>query len=429
MPSGILRMEVSLFSGYELSNAPPTIIDPKENIVDMLHGYNGNTLWFIFANISSNCPICVQYMARSIFIISSLRPAYVRIYPAGREDLAAEMFFHTHVGSSLLKGITEDDLITWFGRNATGNDSPFDEPCECQLTCNTDETTTTTTTVKSTINDLTTLSTMSTMELIPNNTPHYIHKIDEFIVSTYTINVDDNSEKLNATLEKSIIIPTSRPLKMNNGTIEVKKPDLDEIILQGDLDNPTEINTSTEPLTEHVPTTKETTITEEETTITTTHTTIPSTDRTTIVRPQNKKNLKKQIKNPNKLLYVNAKNKLKVINKPIAIPVQIELTTETSTTYDYVTRKSVDLKIPSPSSSTKHVNTKTQDIPLTLIEEKDADDKEINNFAPENKNDKYVLLDKEKLWGLLKEVAYDELHKKTKKIVDMQKLLNNSSQT
>lgn len=60
--------------------------------------------------------MCVHFAARSSHVISGLRPAFARVYPSARSDLAAETFFHTHRGSSLLAGITEDDIVTWFGR-------------------------------------------------------------------------------------------------------------------------------------------------------------------------------------------------------------------------------------------------------------------------------------------------------------------------
>lgn len=52
--------------------------------------------------------------------MGSLRPAFARIYPAGRSDLGAETFFHTQRGSPLLEGLTDDDLITWFGKTGAG---------------------------------------------------------------------------------------------------------------------------------------------------------------------------------------------------------------------------------------------------------------------------------------------------------------------
>ena len=83
----------------------------------MEHGYRSNDAWFVFANVSDGCPVCVQYLARSTFVVSSLRPAFARVFPSAREDLAAETFFHTRAGSNLLRGITDDDIITWFGTN------------------------------------------------------------------------------------------------------------------------------------------------------------------------------------------------------------------------------------------------------------------------------------------------------------------------
>jgi len=52
--------------------------------------------------------------------VGSLRPAFARIYPVGRSDLGAETFFHTQRGSPLLDGLTDDDLITWFGKTGAG---------------------------------------------------------------------------------------------------------------------------------------------------------------------------------------------------------------------------------------------------------------------------------------------------------------------
>lgn len=110
-PSGVLRLEVALFSGFELTNTPPILQESGENNIEMQYGYSGNNLWFVFANVSSSCPVCVQYLAKSIFIISSLRPSYAKIYPASRADLAAEIFFHTHLRSNLMKGIETNHPI------------------------------------------------------------------------------------------------------------------------------------------------------------------------------------------------------------------------------------------------------------------------------------------------------------------------------
>nr|XP_022903768.1 C3 and PZP-like alpha-2-macroglobulin domain-containing protein 8 [Onthophagus taurus] len=117
-PSGILRLEINLFSGFELSSSPPpTIFGPLKGSakIEMEHGSYDNQIWFVFANVTGTCPICVQYLAKSSFVISSLRPAYARIFPVVREDLGVEMFFHAANKSTLMKGITDDDVVTWFG--------------------------------------------------------------------------------------------------------------------------------------------------------------------------------------------------------------------------------------------------------------------------------------------------------------------------
>ncbi|PSN44641.1 hypothetical protein C0J52_07735 [Blattella germanica] len=70
--------------------------------------------------------------------VGSLRPAFARVYPAGRSDLGAETFFHTRRESPLLDGLTDDDLITWFGKTGSGKpqlSSNFSEMCECGQTC------------------------------------------------------------------------------------------------------------------------------------------------------------------------------------------------------------------------------------------------------------------------------------------------------
>lgn len=59
--------------------------------------------------------MCVRYRVRSTAAVSSLRPAFAQVFPAGRADLAAEAFFHTRRGSPLLSGVADDDLVTWFG--------------------------------------------------------------------------------------------------------------------------------------------------------------------------------------------------------------------------------------------------------------------------------------------------------------------------
>lgn len=91
--------------------------------------------------ISSTCPVCVTYEARSKFIITSLRPAFAKIYPSTRPDLAVETFFHARPGSPLLRGITDDDFITWFDKTELASlktTANIDNICECGRICSRD---------------------------------------------------------------------------------------------------------------------------------------------------------------------------------------------------------------------------------------------------------------------------------------------------
>ncbi|XP_052754481.1 C3 and PZP-like alpha-2-macroglobulin domain-containing protein 8 isoform X2 [Galleria mellonella] len=138
--SGILRLESSLFSGYELHSVNPVVLDGA-TFADLHYGSRGESVWFVFANISSTCPVCVTYEARSKFIITSLRPAFTKIYPSTRPDLAVESFFHARPGSPLLRGITDDDFITWFDKTELASlktTTNIDNICECGRICSRD---------------------------------------------------------------------------------------------------------------------------------------------------------------------------------------------------------------------------------------------------------------------------------------------------
>lgn len=325
-------MEVSLFSGFELSSTPPTLMDLKESILEMQHGYHSNNIWFIFANITNSCPICVQYLARSAFVISSLRPAYARVYPTSREDLAAETFFHTQNKSNLLKGITDDDVITWFGANGTTPERVFyDAKCLIKKEERSGDS---------------------------KNITYSPKKVQNLTIVTYTIGLDKNPKKEDDKKTQWIIEPTAIPIKSNesaeNNTIEVRFQSADEIILQ--LQNVT-----------------------------------------------NSTDIKDKKKNPLiKKLTSEKKTKLKSS--------QIVLTTASpvdSTSDGQQKELMVDMNVSPP----KHINTDKQLFPVKFLEKgKMGDDKSIT-FAPENKDDKYILLDKEELWGMLKEVVSDEIKK------------------
>ncbi|XP_052739692.1 C3 and PZP-like alpha-2-macroglobulin domain-containing protein 8 [Bicyclus anynana] len=138
--SGILRLESSLFSGYELHSVNPVVLDGA-TFADLHYGSRGESVWFVFANISSTCPVCVTYEARSKFVITSLRPAFAKIYPSSRPDLAVETFFHATPGSPLLRGITDDDFITWFDKTQLASlqsRANIDNICECGRICSRD---------------------------------------------------------------------------------------------------------------------------------------------------------------------------------------------------------------------------------------------------------------------------------------------------
>lgn len=101
-----------------------------------------NLIFFLcIFQISSTCPVCVTYETRSKFVITSLRPAFAKIYPSTRPDLAVETFFHARPGSPLLRGITDDDFITWFDKTELASlktNANIDNICECGRICSRD---------------------------------------------------------------------------------------------------------------------------------------------------------------------------------------------------------------------------------------------------------------------------------------------------
>ncbi|XP_014244207.1 C3 and PZP-like alpha-2-macroglobulin domain-containing protein 8 [Cimex lectularius] len=131
-PSGVIRLEIHLFSGFELSSVVP-------NKLDMDYGSRGDRVWFVVSNVSSSCAVCIEFSAKSEYIVSRMRPAFARVYPAGRADLVSELFFHTRKGSPLLAATSEDDLITWFGSTRAGEfdgmSSDFSNICPCGQDC------------------------------------------------------------------------------------------------------------------------------------------------------------------------------------------------------------------------------------------------------------------------------------------------------
>ncbi|XP_032516317.2 C3 and PZP-like alpha-2-macroglobulin domain-containing protein 8 [Danaus plexippus] len=234
--SGILRLESSLFSGYELHSVNPVVLDGA-TFADLHYGSRGESVWFVFTNISSTCPVCVTYEARSKFVITSLRPAFAKIYPSSRPDLAVETFFHARPGSPLLRGITDDDFITWFDKTQRASlktNTNIDNICECGRICSRDyefrkdykkmmESTTTeeTTTVKITEPTLTTDYKISTTDVVtdiqsdlPSTLSSTSITIETQDISTTSMPApgNDTSKVSNATIsintDDPIIIPT-----------------------------------------------------------------------------------------------------------------------------------------------------------------------------------------------------------------------------
>lgn len=83
----------------------------------------------------------MTYEARSKFVITSLRPSFAKIYPSTRPDLAVETFFHARPGSPLLRGIIDDDFITWFDKTELASlrtSVNIDNICECGRICSRD---------------------------------------------------------------------------------------------------------------------------------------------------------------------------------------------------------------------------------------------------------------------------------------------------
>ncbi|CAH0674099.1 unnamed protein product [Spodoptera exigua] len=224
--SGILRLESSLFSGYELHSVNPVVLDGA-TFADLHYGSRGESVWFVFANISSTCPVCVTYEVRSKFVITSLRPAFAKIYPSTRPDLAVETFFHARPGSPLLRGITDDDFITWFDKTELASlktSTSIDNICECGRICSRDyefrkndeeHTEGTTENVDTTTEETSTKTTSehSTTEEITSTETSTSSSTTEFVTTQDTTTTDrtttDNISSIKIeSIDDPIIIPT-----------------------------------------------------------------------------------------------------------------------------------------------------------------------------------------------------------------------------
>lgn len=368
-------MEVSLFSGFELASTTQVLVDSTENMAEMQHGYYANNLWFVFANVSSHCPICVQYTIHSSFIVTSLRPAFVRIYPTLREDLAAETFFHTRNSGVLLKGITDDDFITWFGRNVSGpQDGNFLDSCKKE-----------TTTVLETPDSVT-----------PTSYP--TGKFEDIDVSTYTINVDKDSISSNITqkqedrLKELVIIPTAVVAENTTDfTTDIlnstnRSDSGDRIIIQSETVTKNALNNEVE-----------------------------ATETKTKQKPPKKA---VSVKQPQKLKLKSVKTtKAPFTTSTTTTAPNTENFSPDSTTFEVsTTESSLGETTESQTESAfppKHVNTEKEEVPPKLVHDPHTTEEGRATFAPEIKNDRYFLLDKEELWGMLREVVNSEAKQKS----------------
>lgn len=365
-------MEVSLFSGFELASTTQVLVDSTENMAEMQHGYYANNLWFVFANVTSHCPICVQYTIHSSFVITSLRPAFVRIYPTLREDLAAETFFHTSNSGVLLKGITDDDFITWFGRNVSGpQEGNFVDRCKKETT------------------------TVLDMSDSVTPTPYPTGKFEDIDVSTYTINVDKDSISSNITQKQEdrskelVIIPTAVVAENTTDfTTDIpnstNKSDSDRIIIQSKTVTENALNNETQ---------------------------VEATETKTKQKPP------KKVKQHQKLTVLKLLKSAKTIKTRLATSTtttapNTENFSPDSTTFEVSTTESSLGETTESVFPPKHVNTEKEEVPPKLVYDPQTTEEAKATFSPEIKNDRYLLLDKEELWGMLREVVNSEVKEK-----------------
>ncbi|KAJ9599485.1 hypothetical protein L9F63_010017, partial [Diploptera punctata] len=218
-PSGVLRLEVTLFSGFQLLTVSPVVIDNSGNIADIHHGSRADKIWFVLTNVSNTCALCVRYTIHSVFVVGSLRPAFARVYPAGRSDLGAETFFHTHRESPLLEGLTDDDLITWFGKTGAGQpqlSSNFSEMCECGQTCpDLDDTATSTNDADINDNTPSLITDMDATNIIVFN------KLSETGNVSTLFDNESNTTETNINIQTSTISVTNVTQILNNSEVRI----------------------------------------------------------------------------------------------------------------------------------------------------------------------------------------------------------------
>lgn len=339
-------------------------------------------MWFVFANVTSNCPICVQYLVRSGYVISSLRPAYARIYPTAREDLAAETFFHMQSNSVLASGITDDDLITWFGKNSTQklrNHLDLEHYPGCEHFTNAS---------KAGIyvrnpNTKTIANTLTTQIYLPNNTTSKnkepnnlqnnsrLHNIPHAI-KNYSMYHNSTNLKINISRN---IMNASKENQFNSSTIISKK-----IVLLKKHNFMSNTSNNDNNLAKNV----------------------------------SLNQYKKEIKTSNAPVKEFKKNNYyKIVKGP--------------TTNSRNNTSSLKNKIQNDKDAraiNKHVNKEIQKIPVKYKDRvRDVSlTSTTESVFPEDKDDKFLVLDKNTLWGLLREVVHDEIDKKDKSTIESEKV-------
>ncbi|XP_054281127.1 C3 and PZP-like alpha-2-macroglobulin domain-containing protein 8 [Macrosteles quadrilineatus] len=121
-PSGVIRGELHLFSGFQL-----TSFKPSKTLASLRYGADGDKVWFSLLDVNSSCSVCVRLTIHSDFVVRGLRPALARVYPATRPDLAVETFF-----TSPLLTDSDEDYITWFNSHSGSQEDQLVEVRECE---------------------------------------------------------------------------------------------------------------------------------------------------------------------------------------------------------------------------------------------------------------------------------------------------------
>lgn len=386
-------------------------------MAEMQHGTHHNNLWFIFANISTACPVCVQYNARSSFVISSIRPAYAKIYPVAREDLAAETFFHALGRSTLLNSVTSDDLITWFGVDGPSTGDLDLPPTGCEIKR-----------YPKIITNLESSKITTTPGSVSFITDNH-REIKFYNLVTYTINIDNSSDS-----QKHF---TKEKLQVTTETM-------------GTSTDPEVLSTFND---KNMPTTTE-------------NSRITTTIRTATLKPAKRIKIKKiqqinkqkmrkvllgqvqtgkttKMSNPVKTTLKtisnhsesakhqdridvsinNSSTEIESVNKTTSIPLQklittpgtlIESWTHQTTTFSTTASSKIDNKRGSSTTYSPklvaHINTEQiHDIPQKFIKVKIDQEGNTKNFDVGSENDQYVLLNKDSLWDMLKEAVNDDV--------------------